>query len=171
MLETGKRKVQQEFRSRINSIMYSGKKEGMSEEEKEKRLRKIEQKLKNGKKLTAEEMCFIQQYYPEKYPAIKRIQIMRESLEEKLEHAASKQEVQDLYMFAVGAVSEKDPYKEEILQAYQEVLKEFKKSSVYQKLPQKIEDKKEERKNRVEIEDDVRKEEYQFFMPDIDFHM
>ena len=34
MLETGKRKVQQEFRSRINSIMYSGKKEGMSEEEK-----------------------------------------------------------------------------------------------------------------------------------------
>ena len=30
---------------------------------------------------------------------------------------------------------------------------------------------KEERKNRVEIEDDVRKEEYQFFMPEFDFHM
>lgn len=174
MLETGKRKVQQEWKSHINQILPSRKKEDMSEEEKEKRLKKIEQKLKNGKKLTAEEMSFIQRYYPEKYPAIKRIQVMRETLEERLEHASSKQEVQDLYTLAVGMVSDKDPYKEEILSAYQDVLQEFKKSSVYQKLPQKTEDEKRGKGNAwnpADLEDEVRKAEYQFFTPEFDFHM
>lgn len=174
MLETKKKMVQQEWKSYLHQIMSSGKKKEMSEEEKEKRLKKIEQKLKNGKKLTAEEMNFIQQYYPEKYPAIKRIQVMRENLENKLEQTSSKQEVQDLYTLAVGMISEKDPYKEEILSAYQDVLQEFKKSSTYQKLPQKTENEKKGtygRMNQVELEDEVRKEEYQFFMPEFDLHM
>lgn len=174
MLEAGKRKVQQPLRNHISQTMFSRKKEGMSEEEKEKRLKKIEQKLKNGKKLTAEELSFIQRYYPEKYPAIKRIQVMRESLEERLAHASSKEEVQDIYNVAVGMVSEKDPYKEEILSAYQDVLQEFKKSSVYQKLPQKTEDEKGRNYgglNHTDLEDEVRKEEYQFYMPEFDLHM
>lgn len=174
MLETEKREVQNEWNSYLRQITYSGKKKGMSEEEKEKRLKKIEQKLKNGKKLTAEEMSFIQQYYPEKYPIIKRIQLMRENLENQLEHACSKQEVQKLYAFAVGMVSDKDPYKEEILNAYQDVLQEFKKSSAYQKLPQKTEEEMAEifcKTTGTEFEDEVRKEEYQLFMPKFDLHM
>lgn len=171
MLEAGKRKVQQQFQTQIGRVFCSNKKEGMSEEEKEKRLKKIEQKLKNGKKLTAEEMSFIQRYYPEKYPAIKRIQVMRESLEEKLEHASSKEEVQDIYMLAVGMVSDKDPYKEEVLRAYQDVLQEFKKNSAYQKLPQKTEDEKQNDFCNKNIEDEVRKAEYQFIVPEFDFHM
>ncbi len=174
MLEAGRKKVQQQLKMQIGTVFSSNKKEGMSEEEKEKRLRKIEQKLKNGKKLTAEEMSFIQRYYPEKYPAIKRIQVMRESLEDRLEHASSKEEVQDIYALAVGMVSEKDPYKEEVLSAYQDALQEFKKSSAYQKLPQKTEDKKKGKQNHPyhkELEDEVRKAEYQFIMPEFDLHM
>lgn len=174
MLETGKRNVQQSLRNYVSQIMCSNKKEGMSEEEKEKRLRKIEQKLKNGKKLTAEEMSFIQRYYPEKYPAIKRIQVMRESLEERLEHASSKEEVQDIYALAVGMVSDKDPYKQEVLSAYQDVLQEFKKSSAYQKLPQKKEDEKMGKQGNLrksDLEDEVRKAEYQFLVPEFDLHM
>ena len=173
MWEAGKRTIQQSERL-IDRMVCSKKKKGMSEEEKKKRLRKIEQKLKNGKKLTAEEMSFIQRYYPEKYPAIKRIQVMRESLEEKLEHASSKEEVQELYMLAVGMVSDKDPYQEEILSAYQYVIKEFKKSSAYKKLPQKTEEAKKRKGNgfgSADLEDEVRKAEYQFFMPEFDFHM
>ncbi len=168
-----KEKVVQQPKSFVTRMVCSEKKEGMSEEEKKKRLRKIEQKLKNGKKLTAEEMSFILRYYPEKYPAVKRIQVMRESLEEKLEHASSKEEVQDIFMLAVGLVSEKDPYREEVLSAYQDVIKEFKKSSSYQKLPQKTEEAKKKKGSGfgADLEDEVRKEEYQFFMPEFDLHM
>lgn len=174
MIETVKRKVQQEVKNHISQIMNSGKKEGMSEEEKEKRLKKIEQKLKNGKKLTAEEMDFIRRYYPEKYPYIKRIQIMRESLEEKLNHAKSKEEVQDIYALSVGLISDKDPCKEEILSAYQDVLQEFKKSSTYQKLPQKSEEGRKQKNsgwNPADIEDEVMQEEYRFYTPEFDLHM
>jgi len=167
MVVEAKRKIQQELRSHVGQIMCTNtsKKEGMSEEEKERRLKKIEQKLKNGKKLTAEEMSFILRYYPEKYPEIKRIQVMRESLEEKLEHASSKEEVEDIYGLAVGMVSDKDPYQEEILSAYRDVLEEFKKSSAYKKLPQKKEDAKKE------FEDEVIQQEYRFFTPEFDLHM
>ena len=98
---------------------------------------------------------------------------MRESLEEKLEHASSKEEVQDIFMLAVGLVSEKDPYREEVLSAYQDVIKEFKKSSSYQKLPQKTEEAKKKKGSGfgADLEDEVRKEEYQFFMPEFDLHM
>lgn len=174
MIETAKGKVQQGLRNYVNQILYSGKSKDMSEEEKEERMRKIEQKLKNGKKLTAEEMRFVQCYYPEKYPYIKRIQVMREHLEERLKHASSKEEVQDIYALAVGMVSDKDPYKEEMLSAYQDVMQEFRKSSAYQKLPQKSEEGKKGKQggfNMADVTDEVMQEEYRFFMPEFDFHM
>ena len=54
---------------------------GMSEEEKKAYLAKIIAKLKSGKKLTSEEMRFLQAEDPQLYQQAARVQAMRGSLE------------------------------------------------------------------------------------------
>lgn len=108
---------------------------GMTEEEKEAYLAKIIAKLKSGKKLTPEEMRFLQAENPTLYQQIARVQSMRDSLETRLKNSTSKENAQTIYTDAMSIVSDKDPMKEYIVAAYDDVMKEFKNSDKYLSLP------------------------------------
>lgn len=110
---------------------------GMTEEEKTSYLAKIMAKLKSGKKLTPEEMRFLQTEEPTLYQQAARVQAMRDSLESQLKHCSSKEEASDVYLNAMSSVSDKDPMKEFIVAAYDEVYKEFQNSDEYKALPEK----------------------------------
>ena len=110
---------------------------GMTEEEKQAELARIQAKLKSGKKLTEEEMRFLQAVDPQLYMQAARIQAMRDSLEQQLEHCKSKEEAAKVFSDTMSMVSDKDPMKEYIVAAYQDAYNEFQKSGKYQHLPQK----------------------------------
>jgi DNA-binding protein YbaB len=113
---------------------------GMTEEEKQAELARIQAKLKSGKKLTEEEMRFLQAVDPQLYMQAARIQAMRDSLEQQLEHCKSKEEAAKVFSDTMSMVSDKDPMKEYIVAAYQDAYNEFQKSGNYQHLPQKSSD-------------------------------
>lgn len=116
---------------------------GMTEEEKEAYLSKIMAKLKSGKKLTAEEMRFLQAENPVLYQQAARVQAMRDSLETRLSHATSKENAVSIYSDAVSHIGENDPMKEYIVAAYDDAMKEFRKTDTYQQLPQTEKDARE----------------------------
>lgn len=126
----------------IESIMlgYLDPTEGLSEEEKQAYEAKIMQKLHSGKKLTSEEMNYLRVKNPQLYAQAARVQAMRENLKKQLENCHSKEEVEKVYGNSVSMVSKNDPMKEAIVAAYDDVMKEFKKTDKYQALPQKEED-------------------------------
>lgn len=97
---------------------------GMSEEEKKDYLAKIMAKLKSGKKLTPEEMRFLQSEDPILYQQAARVQAMRESLESRMAHADSREEAAEIYADAIAHISKDDPMKEYLVAAYDDVLKE-----------------------------------------------
>ena len=101
-----------------------------TEEKKQQKLQHIVNKLKHGKKLTAQEMEFLRMNYPDEYQHALRIQKMAEMLENHLKHAKSKQEA--------------DGY---IVAAFNEISKEFHHSSAYHRLPDTPEDVKKQRKH------------------------
>lgn len=101
----------------------------------EKMMRKIMAKLKSGKKLTTKEENYLKQHNPELYLQYLRIRRMAEALESRLKNADSKEEVNDIIMESLSAISDKDPYKEYIVAALDEVAKEFKNSDGYEALP------------------------------------
>ena len=105
-----------------------------TEEKKKKMLEKIRHKLESGKKLTAEEMQFLQKNYPELYVKAKKIEIKRKTVEERLKHCKSKVE---------------------------EAVKEFKNTSDYKKLPEKKEDKNEDKKEKSQTRYSIKTGEYQ----------
>lgn len=109
---------------------------GMTEEEKQSYLSKIQAKLKSGKKLTGEEMRFLQAENPALYQQAARVQSMRESLEVRLKHSTSKQNATTIYSDALSMIPEGDPMKEYIVAAYDDTMKEFKKTDEYQSLPE-----------------------------------
>lgn len=108
---------------------------GMTEEEKQAYLAKIQAKLKSGKKLTGEEMRFLQAENPVLYQQAARVQSMRESLELRLKHSTSQQNATTIYSDALSMIPEGDPMKEYIIAAYDDAMKEFKKTDEYQSLP------------------------------------
>ena len=126
----------------IESIMlgYLDPTEGLSEEEKQAYEAKIMQKLRSGKKLASEEMNYLRVKNPQLYAQAARVQAMRENLKKQLENCRSKEEVEKVYGNSVSMVSKNDPMKEAIVAAYDDVMKEFKKTDKYQALPQKEED-------------------------------
>ena len=101
---------------------------------------KIIAKLKSGKKLTSEEMRFLQAEDPQLYQQAARVQAMRGSLESGLAHSTSKEEAQSVYLDTLTHISEDDPMKEYIIAAYDDAMKEFQKSDQYQSLPETKED-------------------------------
>lgn len=108
---------------------------GMTDEEKTAYLNRIMGKLKSGKKLTAEEMRFLQAEDPALYQQAARVQAMRDGLEQRLKSCRSKEEAQTIFANAIDGVSDKDPLKEYIVAAYQDVMDEFQKSNEYKELP------------------------------------
>ena len=96
---------------------------------------KILRKLKAGKRLSGEEMRYLKQYNPELYMQAMRVEIKRRSVEEQLKHAASKEEVADIQMMALGSISKKDPAREYMVAAVKETISEFKETAYYKRLP------------------------------------
>lgn len=116
---------------------------GLSEEEKKAYEAKIIQKLRSGKKLTSEEMNYLRAKNPQLYMQAARVQAMRENLRNQLENCKSKEEVEKVYGNFTSMISKDDPMKEALVAAYDDELKEFKKTDKYQALPAKEEDGKE----------------------------
>lgn len=108
---------------------------GMTEEEKQAYLAKIRAKLQSGKKLTGEEMRFLQAEDPVLYQQAARVQSMRESLEARLAHATSKENATSIYADALSHIADEDPMKEYLVAAYDDAMKEFRESDTYQALP------------------------------------
>lgn len=123
---------------------------GMTDDEKASYLAKIMAKLKSGKKLTAEEMRFLQAENPALYQQAARIQTMRDSLETRLKQSTSKEEAAEIYTNAMSSVSKDDPMKEFIIAAYDDVYKDFQKSEEYQSLPEDA-----EKKDRTNTKEDL----------------
>lgn len=113
---------------------------GMEEEQEKAYEERIMRKLKTGKKLTAEEMNYLQVKNPQMYIQAARVQTMRENLKSQLENCESKEEAEKIYGDAFSMISKDDPMREPIVAAYDDVMKEFKKTDKYQHLPEKEDD-------------------------------
>lgn len=96
---------------------------------------KIQTKIKSGKKLTSKEETYLKKHNPELYMQYLRIRKMAQCLENQLKHAKSKEEVNDIIFHAFNSISDKDEYKEAIVNALNEVVKDFQHSDAFQKLP------------------------------------
>ncbi|RDU21807.1 hypothetical protein [Anaerosacchariphilus polymeriproducens] len=107
----------------------------MTEEEKEKMSEKIYQKIKSGKKLTPEEERYLQKTNPMLFQQYKRIRAMADAMAAQLKHAKSKQQANDIITTSMSGVSDKDPYKEFVLAALNEVAKAYKSAPGYSLLP------------------------------------
>lgn len=140
----------------------------MSEEEKQQQLQRVLQKLKNGDKLTADELSFIQRYYPEMYSRVMRVQAQRQQLENSLKQAKSKEEAARIYNDAINSISKEDPDKKALMAAYDKVYVEFKKDAKYQSLPKKEKGDKEEQIFHQEMMDAVEKEKRLLMAPEFD---
>lgn len=152
-----KEQVYAEFRDKMKDILDPTS--GMSDEEKARYDEKINQKIKNGEKLSDTEMRYIKVKSPYIYAMISRVQMQRQALENKLKNCRSKEEVEEAYNTAMMHVHKDDPAREPLCAAYDNVTKEFKKSSEYKDMPQKLEDKDD--KGRLPITEECRVEEYE----------
>jgi len=150
-----KQQIYTEFRDKMKDILDPTS--GMSDEEKVKYDEKINQKIKSGEKLSGAEMRYIKIKSPYLYAMISRVQMQRQALEDKLKNCHSKEEVEESYNTAMMHVDKDDPAKEPLCAAYDNVTKEFKKSSEYKSLPQKPEER--EDKGRLLVTVSYRAEE------------
>ena len=96
----------------------------MTDDEKKAMEARIESKLKRGKKLSAKEMEYLRKYNPMMYLRALRIQ-----------QAKSKEQVTNIVSQSLAGISDKDPDKEYMVAAINEVAEEFKKTSAYARLP------------------------------------
>lgn len=96
----------------------------------------IETKLKSGKKLTSEEMQYLQKKDPVLYMKVLMMQKKREVLEKKLKNCRSKNEVETVVSAEMNLVGEKDPDRDMKLKVIQDAAQEFKKSAYYERLPE-----------------------------------
>lgn len=114
---------------------------GMDEAARKNYESKIEQKLKNGKRLTAEEMNYLRVHNPELYRTAMRVELSRKALKEQLKNCRSKEEVQQVVSLQMERVSamKKEPDKEFMAAMINHEVEEFKKSSDYARLPAKRE--------------------------------
>ncbi len=118
---------------------------GMTDEQRERFIRKLYAKIQSGKKLTQDEMAYLRKYDPVTYMKVARIQAQREALEAQLKNCSSKEEAQELYTDTVSRVPDDDPARKELLAAYDDAYKEFKESGEYGSLPEKDENSKKNR--------------------------
>lgn len=118
---------------------------------------KIMAKLKAGKKLTSKDMIFLQNTNFDAYIHALRVQQTRKNLVSALKHAKSKAQANLIIARALGSIDERDPDKELLIAAINDIADKFKKSSAYQHLPETDRDvKKKDRVNQFsdEAEDD-----------------
>ena len=125
----------------------NGKGDGQGEEEKKKFVQKLYRKLESGKKLSADEMQYLRKNDPVTYAKAAKVQVLRESLKKQLKSATSKEKAADIYTQAMSRISEDDPARKEIMAAYDDVYKEFRKSDEYKALPNTEKEAKEKAAN------------------------
>lgn len=99
----------------------------MTDDEKKAMEARIESKLKRGKKLSAKEMEYLRKYNPMMYLRALRIQKAAEAVKEQLKQAKSKEQVTNIVSQSLAGISDKDPDKEYMVAAINEVAEEFKK--------------------------------------------
>ena len=114
---------------------------------------KIMAKLKAGKKLTSKDMAFLQNTNFDAYIHALRVQQTRKNLVSALKHAKSKAQANLIIARALGSIDERDPDKELLIAAINDIADKFKKSSAYQHLPETDRDAK--KKDRVNQFSDV----------------
>ena len=108
-----------------------------NEEEAKKKLEaQIYAKLQSGKRLSQKEMQYLRQYNPTLYMQAVRVEQKRKELENRLENADSKEEVQKIADSALASVRKDDPAKKYVVAAIQETVKDFKQSEQYKRLPE-----------------------------------
>lgn len=118
---------------------------GMTDEQKERFIKKLYAKIQSGKKLTPDEMQYLRQNDPVTYMKVARVQAQREAFETQLKNCKSKEEAQDVYLDKVSRISEEDPARQELRAAYDDAFDEFKKSGDYKSLPNTEEERKRKR--------------------------
>ena len=130
-----------------------------SEEERQAFENKIQQKIKSGAKLSAKEMAYIRRTNPYIYQQVVRVQQRREALKEQLRHCRTKEEAQQVMSNAMTSISDKDPARDAMIAAVQNVSQQFRESEAYQKLPETEEDLKKAKKSDSPMEDpDIRRQ-------------
>ena len=110
--------------------------EGISEETRRKLEKRILAKLEAGKRLTAKELRYLRRYNPGLYATAMRVEAKRRSMEERLKHARSKEEVENILSEELASVSKNDAAYQYMTAAVTDVAEEFKKTDSYRKLPQ-----------------------------------
>lgn len=106
-----------------------------SDEQVQNRLAKIRAKLKAGKKLSAAEMSFLQQYDQMLYRTAQRVEMQRQQTEAQLKSCKSKEQASNVISSTLGAISSKDPDAEYLTAAVMDVMKKFQKQGNYQAMP------------------------------------
>lgn len=130
-----------------------------SEEERKAFENRIQLKIKNGAKLSAKEMDYIRRTNPYIYQQVVRVQQRREALKEQLRHCRTKEEAQQIMSNALTSISDKDPAREAMIAAVQNVSEQFRSSEAYQKLPDTEEDLKKAKKADDPAEDPFKEED------------
>ena len=118
---------------------------------------KIKAKLKAGKKPTSKDMAFLQNTNFDAYIHALRVQQTRKNIVSALKHAKSKAQANLIIARALGSIDERDPDKEILIAAINDISDKFKKSTAYQHLPETDRDaKKKDRVNQFsdDAEDD-----------------
>jgi len=137
---------------------------GMDEAVRKNYEQKIEQKLKTGKKLTAEELDYLRIHNPELYRTAMRVELSRKALREQLKNCRSKEEVQQVVSLQMERlqVMKKEPDKQYMAAMINHEVEAFKKSSHYARLPVKREAGKKQSEE-WEWEKDMDEQEGDFF--------
>lgn len=126
--------------SLLQSIDENIEKANQNKEKKnEKTTRKIIAKMKAGKKLSSKEMEYLKRFCKELYAEAIKIQRKRNAFEEKIEHCQTKQEVMAAMTFEMGHVIEEGENVEVLMNGFENVLKEFKKTNKFNRLPDRQE--------------------------------
>ena len=147
------REIAQKIMDRIHKIDFE------SEEERRKVQVKIENKIKSGAKLTTKEMNYLRKYNPYMYHQMVRVQQKREMLKERLKHCRSKEEAQQAIGAAFSTIGEKDPMREAMVAAVQNVSKQFCSSDKYKKLPDTEEERKKKKGTEVSASNPFKEDE------------
>lgn len=114
---------------------------GMTEEQKESYKNRIRQKMKSGKKLSADEMNFLRMNDVNMYCSALRVENARQILRTRLKNCKSKEQVESVVSGEYVALKEtkSDPDGEYLSAMVRQEVGTFKKSNAYARLPRRIE--------------------------------
>lgn len=140
--ETEKIKTTKELAEYISKSVIE--EDDISDEKRAKKEAEIFNKLKFGKKLTEKELMFLQKVNPILYAQAMRVQAMAKAVEERLKHARSKEEANEIVTGAINGIPKDDPAKEFMVAAIDRLSRELHESTEYNRLPNTVDSKNEE---------------------------